>query len=106
MTRRGTTPTHIFTPKTRTGEPVDLTSAQVVYMTYKQNGRIAFEKTKDEMEITEDTITINLTQEDTLALCDRFEVEIECRARYADQQAIASCIIKTSVNKILKEGVI
>ena len=45
MTRRGTTPTHTFKPKTKAGEPVDLTSAQVVYMTYKQNDRVVFEKT-------------------------------------------------------------
>lgn len=104
--RRGTTPIHTFKPKTKEGEAIDLTSAQVVYMTYKQGGEIIVEKTKGDMEITEDTITINLTQEDTLAFSTVGDVEIECRARYADQQAIASCIIKTSARKILKEGVI
>lgn len=107
MTRRGTTPTHIFKPKVRkTKEPLDLRSAQVVYMTYSQNDKTIFEKTKDDMEITEDTVTIHLTQEDTLRLCDRREVEIQCRVKFPNQEAPASCIIKTTVDKILKEGVI
>lgn len=106
MTRRGTTPIHKFWLKTKQGEPIDLRSAVVVYMTYKQDGRVIVEKTKDDMTITEDLIEIQLSQTDTLGFCDKKEVEIECRARFADDQAIASCIVKTPVCKILKEGVI
>lgn len=104
--RRGTTPIHKFKPKTKSGEAIDLTSAAVVYMTYKQAGKTVVEKTKDEMEITEDEIVIALSQEDTLAFSTLGDVEIECRARYPDQEAIASCIIKVPVCRVLKDGVI
>lgn len=107
MTRRGTTPIHKFWPRDKkTKEPIDLRSAEVVYMTYKQDGRTVIEKTKDDMEITEDMVTIHLSQLDTLALCDRKEVEIQCRVKFPDQEAPASCIIRAPVCKILKEGVI
>lgn len=98
--RRGTTPTHIFKV------PIDLRSAVKVYITYKQDGEIKVEKSKDDMEITEDKITLQLTQQDTLAFSTIGEVEIQCRARYADGAAPASKIKKVLVCKILKEGII
>lgn len=98
--RRGTTPTHIFKV------PVDLRPAEVVYMTYKQDGQTKVEKSKDDMEITEEEIRLDLTQEETLGFSTIGDVEIECRARYADGKAIASCIVKVPVCKILKEGMI
>lgn len=104
--RRGTTPTHTFKPKTKVGELIDMRSAQVIYMTYKQDGKTVLEKTKDQMEITEEEMVIHLTQEDTLAFSTLGDVEIECRARFADQSAIASCILKTTAQRILKDGVI
>lgn len=104
--RRGTTPTHKFKPKTKQGEAIDMRSADVVYMTYKQDGKTIIEKTKDDMEITEEEMVIHLTQEETLAFSTLGNVEIECRARFADQSAIASCILKTTAQRILKDGVI
>ena len=104
--RRGTTPIHKFKTTTTAGETIDMRSAEVVYMTYKQDGQVKLEKTKDDMEITEDEITIHLSQADTLGFSTIGEVEIECRARFMDDEAIASCILKIPVQKILKEGII
>ena len=104
--RRGTTPTHKFKTKTKAGEAIDMRSAEVVYMTYKQGGQVKLEKTKDDMEITEEEISIHLSQADTLAFSTVGDVEIECRARFPDSEAIASCILKIPVCKILKEGII
>ena len=98
--RRGTTPTHVFKV------PVDLTNAEVVYMTYKQDDRKIVEKTKDDMDITEDQITLTLTQADTLAFADNKEVKIQCRARYPDGKAIGSKVKKVPACEILKEGII
>ena len=99
--RRGTTPTHKFKV------PIDLTSAEVIYMTYKQpGGERLIEKETQDMQISEKEILIDLTQADTLALSTIGEVEIQCRARYPDGKAVASQIIKVPVKKILKEGVI
>lgn len=104
--RRGTTPTHIFKPKTKGGQAIDMRAAEVVFMTYKQDGQTIVEKTKNDMEITEDEIRIRLTQEETLKFSTVGDVEIECRARFPDETATASCILRISVNKILKDGVI
>ena len=105
--RRGTTPVHTFKPKSKeTGEPLDLRSAAVVYLTYKQDGRVKVEKNKEEMEITEDRIRVELSQQDTLAFSTIGDVEIQCRARYPDGSAPASKILRIPVSKILKEGII
>lgn len=96
---RGTTPTNVF------NVDVDLTNAEVIYITYKQQNKVVFEKEKSDITVTENSLTVKLTQEETLKLTER-EVEIQIRARFSDGTALASNIIKTTANKILKDGVI
>lgn len=96
---RGTTPLNIFTVD------ADLTNAEVIYITYKQGCKVVIEKDIDEIEVAADKLTVRLSQEDTLKF-DYREVEIQIRARYPDETAIASNIIKTTVEHILKDGVI
>lgn len=98
--RRGTTPTHKFKV------PIDLTEADEVYMTYKQDGTVKVEKTREDMEITAEEITLQLSQTDTLSFSTIGDVEIQCRAKFLDGSAVASCVKKIPVCKILKEGVI
>ena len=98
--RRGTTPTHKFKA------PLDLTSASEVFMTYKQEGKTTIEKTKEDMEISENEILIEISQTDTLSFSTIGDVEIQCRAKYPDGKVVASQIIRVPVKKILKEGVI
>lgn len=96
--RRGTTPTHIF----ETG--IDLTSAVVLFVTYKQGKETVVERDIHSIEVEPDKLTIKLTQEETL----RFDLEknsrIQCRAKFADGTAIASDILDVRVCDILKEG--
>ena len=96
---RGTTPTNIFTVD------VDLTDAEVIYITYKQAGVVVIEKDIDDITVAVDSLTVKLTQEETLGFKDR-DVEVQIRARYPNGDAIASNIIKTTAKNILKEGVI
>lgn len=106
--RRGTTPKNYFRTE------LDITGMDVLYITYKQNGKVAFEKTIDEITITQETqeektiyvAEVELSQEDTLALSSVGDVEIQIRGRYPDGSAVASNIIKTKVCYILKEGII
>lgn len=97
---RGTTPTNVFTTD------LDLTDADVVYITYKQGGETAIEKTKSDMTIEAEQITVELTQEDTLRLRSPATVQIQIRARFADGTAVASNVMTASVEQILKDGVI
>lgn len=98
--RRGTTPTHTFETD------IDLTDAEVIYITYKQDGKIALEKTRDDLTITAESLQVKLTQEETLAFSMSRPVEMQIRARFPDGSAIASQVMRTTADVILKEGVI
>ena len=125
---RGTTPTNVFNVDT------DLTNAVAIFITYRQPRKlVAFEKSIHDIEVSPTSLSVKLTQEDTLKLTinkptipvvkkvsyttvntdvtptiedDSNVVEIQIRAKFADGTAIASEIIKTTVEEILKEGVI
>ena len=97
--RRGTTPTNTFTVD------VDLRQATALYVTYKQNSRVILEKTLADATITETSVAVTLTQEETLAF-GKGTVSIQIRAKFVDGVAIASNIITANVNAILKDGVI
>lgn len=98
--RRGTTPTHRF------NTPIDFTNAETLYLTYKQGNKTVVEKSIDDVEITADELKVTLTQTETLGFNARLDVEIQCRARFPDNKAVASNIIRCEASRILKEGVI
>lgn len=99
--RRGSTPTNVFTV------PFDLSQA-TVYISYEQGKRVVVEKTGEDLifDHSEDyTITVNLTQEDTLAFVPG-EVLIQIRYVFPTGDADASNIIRTTAERIIKDGVI
>lgn len=98
--RRGTTPTHVF--KTS----VDLSDAEVIYVTYRQGKKTIVDRTKEDLLVTDTELRLTLTQAETLAFSVSGQVEIQIRARFPDGSAIASQVIRTAANVILKEGVI
>lgn len=96
---RGTTPTFVFHVS------ADLTEAEVVYLTFEQGGKIVFELTKDELDITEETIEVKLTQQQTLALLAGVStVNMQFRAKFADGSAVASNTMFFIPDEILKGG--
>ena len=100
---RGTTPTLTF------NTDVDLTGADRLYITFQQNGKTVLEKSLEDMTVTPTTITLTLTQADTLAFENSRnapEVLIQIRAGWLAGDAIASDIMYTTVNRLLKDGVI
>lgn len=98
--RRGTTPTHIFNTS------IDLSDADIIFVTYEQNGVQVIEKTKADIEFSQLSIQVKLTQAETLAFDIKAPVEIQIRAKFPDGSAIASNIMRTTAQKILKEGAI
>lgn len=96
--RRGTTPTNTFS------SDIDLTGA-TVFVDYEQKNRIIIEKTGEDLTVTTDAVTLELTQEDTLAFRPG-EVLIQIRAVFPDGSALASNIIRTTAERIIKDGVI
>lgn len=61
---RGTTPTYTFTLP----ESVDMTQATDVFVTFaKKDSTLLFTKTGDDLEVAEHSVSVFLTQEETLA---------------------------------------
>lgn len=96
---RGTTPQNTF------AVPLDLTTCNVIYITYSQYGATVFEIELPDIDVAADSLVVTLTQEQTLAL-KKGPVSIQIRARYPNGTAVASDIINTTAEEILKDGVI
>lgn len=82
---RATTPTFIHT---FTAENLDLTTANNVYVTYRQDSKV-LTKTGDDIEVEPKQVTVYLTQEETLM----FKVgRLECQVNwtYANGSRAAS----------------
>lgn len=94
---RGTTPTNAF----RTD--VDLENASVLFVSYKQNGKVVLEKSLEDVSVKKTLVTVNLTQKETLLFQDGI-VTIQIRAKFPDNTAIASNLIRTTAEEIVKDG--
>lgn len=98
---KGTTPTHKFNVDR------DLTLARV-YVTYKQRGSIIVERNNEEetntLTIDAESVSLTLTQEETLKFYANEKVDIQIRAVFEDGEAIASNITSTYTENILKSG--
>ena len=112
--RRGTTPTHVFYI-----DDASLENIEELYITYAQGRRIILEKTLEDVELDteENTISVSLTQEDTLKFKTTqwsylypnenkkdIKVKIQIRLKYEDGSAFASNIMLDDVDDILKDG--
>lgn len=96
---RGTTPTHTFRV------PIDLTSAAVLKVYYKQGYEVLVEKEKPDLDVTPSTITVQLTQEETLRFADG-QIKMQIRARMPNGKAVKSKVKMTSADELLKNEVI
>lgn len=99
---RGTTPRHIFTLPDAMAD----VEFAALYVTYKQHGKTVLEKSLDNINRDGRTISVQLTQTDTLAfkggIADAAQIQI--RLRTTDGTALASNIMRVSVGQILKDG--
>lgn len=96
---RGTTPTLILSL------PVAASTLTSGYITFARDGQVLLEKTLDDCTAQDMTLRLPLSQEDTLALRSGM-VKLQLRALNASGQAVASHILETTVEAILKDGVI
>ena len=100
---RGTTPTHTF----RTS--ISLVDAVKVVVTYKQ-GKIILEKNKEDCIITPETLTVELTQEETFDFKTYgYKAEVQITAEFMQGEkpkVFKSNISPVNVAKTLREKVI
>lgn len=95
---RGTTPTLNFTL------PFDTSNITALSVAFAQDEVVVLEKTYHDCVMSGKEVSVALTEEDTLLLDqDKREVEIQLRVGCGTSR-LASKIIKTSVDRILKDG--
>ena len=100
---RGTTPLVVFTVNSPT---LDLAKMKQIWVTFKS---VLYEKTYElddlAINVEEKTVTVQMTQEDTLAFRSG---TIKTQIRFLDNNdiAYASNIKEVQLNDVLKEGVI
>ena len=80
MFKRGSTPTYVLKLKDEYAEKVDLTLANHVYVTFEQ-GKYELRKQDGDLEVTSNTITLHLTQAETLSF-KKGTVSIEINVTY------------------------
>ena len=81
--------------------PMDLS-----HISFAQAGTIVLEKTLESVQLEDKSIRVQLSQAETLLFADSSLVEIQIRVRLTDGNALASDIISTSCERILKDGTI
>lgn len=98
--RRGTTPTHTFQL------PVDAATLEEVKIIYAQSGKEVLSKTKKHCSLNGTSVSVTLTQEETLKFSTCSPCEIQVRTLTQDGEAKASDIIKIDVYPVLDGGVL
>lgn len=97
---RGTTPTLEFSL------PFDVESVATLYVTFKQMGRTVIERTLSECRYDGKVLYVDLTQNETLSFTAGQQVDMQIRAKFTSGKAVASEIMTTSVQRVLKGGVV
>lgn len=99
---RGTTPTLEF------ALPFEVDLIAEAYVTISQNQSVVIDKSLSEFTCAGKTLTVKLSQEDTLKLqqSEFKTAEVQIRVRMKSGDALTSDIMRLHVGRILKEGVI
>lgn len=96
---RGTTPTFQFKL------PIAAATITAASITFRQSGGVDIEKTLSDCTISEDTLTVSLTEEETLSLRANTPNALEIQLRVGVGEArMASQIFTVPVKRILKDG--
>ena len=101
------------TPRVEIECDFDVSTIEVLYITFVQNNETIIEKTFEDCEIEDSKIACDLTQNDTLKLKASKRdngakdwLEIQVTVKLKNGQRITSKIDKIEVEKVLKDGVI
>lgn len=97
---RGTTPTHIFSI------PFDASEVKEAMIIYAQNDVEVFRKETDDCVLDGRDIKVTLTQEDTLLLSSKYNVQIQLRILTDDGKALASSVKIVGVDQCLNDEVL
>ena len=97
---RGTTPTLEFEL------PFETALLAEAWVTFAQSGKNILDKNLADCVCNGSTLSVRLTQEETLALNCGCVTEIQLRVKTVEGDALASDPVKVYTDRILKDGVI
>lgn len=97
---RGTTPTHTFRLS------IETSSITEVRITYVQLGKTVIEKTEKDVRLGEKSISLTMTQEESLKFRVGADVEVQLKVLTNVGTVLASPVISINVDKILNTEVL
>lgn len=100
MIRQKTTPQHIFKI------PFDTSDLTAVELVYRQDQRILLTLREGDLTMEGDTITAELTQEQTLMFNDRRPVEVQMAVMDADGHAFTSRKVRIDVYEAISKDIL
>ena len=98
--RRGTTPKHTFTL------PFDTSLICKLRVIYAQSRVVKIVKKKTDAELSGNTVSVKLTQDETLRLNCRHKTEIQVRVVTHDGESFVSDIITVNTDRCLDNEVL
>lgn len=97
---RGTTPTHTFRLS------IETSTISQLRITYVQLGKTVLEKIEEDARLGEKSISVTLTQEESMGFRAGTDVEIQLKVLTTVGTVLASPVISLSVGKILNTEVL
>lgn len=97
---RSTTPMHIF------NIPFNASNIKRLRITYVQKKLTVVEKTEKDAKFDGNTITVVLTQQDTLKFDERRPVEVQIKVMLKNGQVAATSVGELEVGRALNEEVL
>lgn len=97
---QGTTPTHTF------NLPFTTDTISALRIAYEQSGKVVLTKETNDVETTSKTITVKLTQEETLKFDANVPVRIQLHVRMEDDTTMASVVETVPVYILLDRRVL
>lgn len=102
----GTTPKHTFELLLESGEPLNVTQIKDLRITYNQNGRTILIKKKEDCLLYDNTISVQLTQEETLKFFNNGQIEIEIKIITINNSVVINPTINIPVFQCLNKEVL
>lgn len=97
-TIRGTTPTITF------NLPFDVSTIRNCEVYFAQNDELLVTKAIEDCVLEDRTLSVTLSQEDTLAFDDDAKLEMQIRFVFTNGTVDATQIVKGKIGRILKDG--
>ena len=97
---RGTTPTHTFTL------PIETSTIKEALVTYAQKENVLFEKSTEDCTMSENKITVVLTQEETFKFDCKSSAQVQLRVLTTEGKAMASDVLIVPVETCLSKVVL